>query len=706
MDQLVAKESRLLLRSSGRGKRQPLAVALVLALAAAAWALAPAPAQAANTFQFAPKAGYPTGKSPDAIAIGDLNGDGKPDIVAANAADNTVSVLIGKGDGTFAPQKTYATGKTPTGVAIADLGNGKPDIVVTNQEDGTVSVLLGKGDGTFEPQKTYATGKTPTGLAIADLGNGRPDIVTANAADNTVSVLIGNGDGSFQPPTPYATGEGPVAVAIADLNGDKKADVVTANETEGTVSVLLGKGDGTIEAPKNYGTGVAPDAVALGDLNHDGKPDIVAADGGANTVSVLLGKGDGTFAAKQDFPTGISPEGVALADLNADGKPDIVTANGGANTVSVLLGKGDGTFAARQDLPTGKVPVALALADLNGDGVPDIATANAAENTVSVLLSTPVLETSSGSLAFPTQLFGTKSAAQKVTVTNGGSAPLAISSVTVSGNFAASGCSGSVLAAGTSCSLGVTFSPQGYGSLKGEVTIASNAGGKTIKLSGTGLPPAASVTTGPVSEIAGTYVTLNGTVISQGPGTFYFQYGKSSAYGEATPTLPLSSSSTAQLLAATLSLAPGATYHYRLVAINLAGTSYGADRVFTIPPEAPTLRLLKHGRLSSLLRRGLRLQVRETSPASIQLKLFVDAQTARAAHLISAHSRRRAAVDVGSARVTVAADHAKTVTVRFGAGARRKLARLGRLKLKVTATPATLNGVAGEPTSATATVVR
>jgi hypothetical protein len=413
--------------------------------------------------------------------------------------------------------------------------------------------------------------------------------------------------------------------------------------------------------PKSYATGKAPDAVAIGDLNDDQKPDIVAADGGTNKTSVLLGKGDGTFEAQKEYETGNGPAGVALADLNGDKKPDIATANETEGTVSVLL------------------------------------------NT-----SVPALEASASSLSFPGQLFGTKSAAQKVTVKNTGSAALTISPPTVTGNFAASVCSGAPLplAAGASCSLSVTFSPKGYGSLKGEVTIATNAGNKVIKLSGTGLPPAASVTTGPVGEIAGTYVTLNGTVVSQGPGTFYFQYGKSAAYGEATPSLPLASSSSAQVLAATLSLSPGTTYHYRLVASNLAGTVYGPDQVFTIPPEAPTLRLLKHGRLTSLLRRGLRLQVRETSPARIQLKLFVDAPTARAAHLISAHSRRRAAVTVGSARVTVAANHAKTVTVRFGAGARRELARLGRLKLKVTATPATLDGVAGESTTATATVVR
>jgi hypothetical protein len=155
-----------------------------------------------------------------------------------------------------------------------------------------------------------------------------------------------------------------------------------------------------------------------------------------------------------------------------------------------------------------------------------------------------------------------------------------------------------------------------------------------------------------------------------------------------------------------LSLLAGTTYHYRIVASNLAGTVYGAGQVFTIPPEAPTLRLLKHGRLASVLRRGLRLRVSETSPASIQLKLLVDARTARAAHLISTHSRRRAKVIVGSARVTVPANRGKTVTVRFGAAARSKLVKLGQLKLTLIATPRTLNGVAGEETSITARVAR
>jgi hypothetical protein len=637
-------------------RARPLVLALAVAVAALATLWSPS-AQATSTFQFAAKVAYAAGKAPESVVTGDLNGDRHLDLLTANTTANSVSVLLGKGDGTFAAQVEYETGKTPTSAALADLnGDGKPDILTANTGSNTVSVLLGKGNGTFEKQVEYETGKAPASVALADLnGDGKPDIVTANTGSNTVSVLLGKGDGTFAKPVEYSTGEAPVAVALADLNADGKPDILTANTTANSVSVLLGKGDGTFVAQVEYETGKTPTSAALADLNGDGKPDIVTADSGANSVSVLLGKGNGTFATKQDFATGATPRSVALADLNGDGKPDIVTANTTDNDVSALL--------------------------------------NA---------SVAALEASPGSLTFGNQLYGTKSSAQKVTVTNTGSAVLAIGSVAVAGNFAASGCSGLLLPSGASCSITVTFAPKGYGSLKGEATITTNAGSDAIKLSGTGLPPSPSAATGPVGAIFGTYVTLTGTVISQGPGSFYFQYGSTTAYGSVTPTFQLSSTTNPQLLAATLSLAPG-TYHYRIVATNLAATAYGADQAFTIPPESPLLRMPRHGRLRSVLKRGLRLRLADSSPATILVKLQVDPSTARATHLIPARSKRKTKVTVGSLRVSVAANRFKTVTVRLTGAARHRLAALRRLKLTVSAT-AIAEGVASLPTRMTAVV--
>jgi hypothetical protein len=349
-----------------------------------------------GTFQ--PQQTFPVGSGADAVAVADLNGDGIPDIITANAGTpshpgDTVSVLLGHGDGTFLPQQTFQVGSQPGALAVADLtGDGKPDIIAANRGGSynpygnTVSVLLGNGDGTFQPQQTFQVGLGPSAVAVADLGgDGIPDIITANYSSNTVSVLPGNGDGTFQAEPAFAVGSGPDAVAVADLTGDGTPDLVTADRNSNTVSVLLGNGDGTFRPQQTFPVGSYPDAVAVADLNGDGKPDIVTANSDSNSVSVLLGNGNGTFQPQQTFPVGRDPDAVAVADLNGDGKADIITANFQENTVSVLLGNGDGTFQPPQTFPVGEETRAVAVTDLTGDGKADIITAND-DGTVSVLL--------------------------------------------------------------------------------------------------------------------------------------------------------------------------------------------------------------------------------------------------------------------------------------------------------------------------------
>ena len=364
---------------------------------------------------------FAVGNNPQSVAVADVNGDGRPDIVTANY-DDTVSVLLGDGHGNFAPTPysstgltagTFAVGSDPYSVAVADVnGDGHPDIVTANYGtasygQNTVSVLLGNGQGNFTPDLysstglspgTFAVGSSPKSVTVADVnGDGHPDIVTANYGDNTVSVLLGNGQGAFQTAQSFTVGNGPQSVAVADVNGDGRPDIVTANYYDNTVSVLLGNGDGVFQTAPSLFAGGLSDSVAVADFNGDGHPDIVTASYHDSTVSVLLGNGDGTFQPALSFAVGNYPESVVVADVNGDGRPDIVTANGmygDYGTVSVLLGNGDGTFQpdpfSSPGLPAGTFavgiePRSVAVADL-GNGHLDIVTANEGDNTVSVLL--------------------------------------------------------------------------------------------------------------------------------------------------------------------------------------------------------------------------------------------------------------------------------------------------------------------------------
>jgi len=364
---------------------------------------------------FAPAVVYGSGGYEGmSVAVADVNGDGKPDLIVANycaeytcATGGSVGVLLGNGNGTFQPAVTYASGASyPASVTVADVnGDGKLDLVVAG--DGTVGVLLGKGDGTFQTAVTYASGGgLAHAVAVADVnGDGKPDLIVAacsiagcTSSNGLVGVLLGNGDGTFQAAVTYASGGyAATSVAVADVNGDGKPDLVVANQcadstgcndgsVNGTVAVLLGNGNGTFQTAVAYDSG-GPWAmsVAVADVNADRKPDLLVANWINSTVGVLLGHGDGTFQAVATYDSGPSaPVSVAVADVNGDGKPDLVVATlcgtvtcGGNGAVSVLLGNGDGTFQAAVSYDSsGYEAASVAVADVNGDGKPDLVFAN------------------------------------------------------------------------------------------------------------------------------------------------------------------------------------------------------------------------------------------------------------------------------------------------------------------------------------------
>jgi hypothetical protein len=365
---------------------------------------------------------FATGMFPMSLALGDFNGDGKSDLVVANNGESTASVLLntavpGATTPSFAAQQTFATGGTPSSVAVADVnGDGKPDLVLANEFSGAVSVLLnmtapGATTLSFAAPQTFAAGSDPFSVAAADLnGDGRPDLVVANHGDNTVSVLLnttapGATIPSFATQKTFATGSIPVCVAVADLNGDGKPDLVVANQHDNTLSVLLnttapGSTALGFAAQKTFGTGGTPTFVGVSDLNGDGKPDVIVTNEGDNTVSVLVnttaaGATSPSFANQATFASGGGPFSVAVADLNGDGKPDLVLSNDFDDTASVLLnitatGSSTPSFAPRETFATGNGPFSVAVADLNGDGKLDLVVGNFDSSTASVLLNNVV----------------------------------------------------------------------------------------------------------------------------------------------------------------------------------------------------------------------------------------------------------------------------------------------------------------------------
>ena len=375
---------------------------------------------------FAAKVDFSTGTNPVIIAIGDLDGDGKPDLAVTNYSSNAISVFLNTNtSGTidassFAARMAFSTGSNPYSVAIGDLdGDGKPDLAVTNSGSNTVSVFRNTStSGTidassFAAKVDFSTGSFPLGVAIGDLdGDGKLDLAVANYTGNTVSVFRNTSTSgtinasSFASKVDFSTGTNPWGVAIGDLDGDSKPDLAVTNYGSNTVSVFRNTStSGTINASSfaarvNFSTGINPYNVAIGDLDGDGKPDLAVTNYGSNTVSVFRNTStSGTidassFAAKVDFSTGNSPYSIAIGDLDGDGKPDLALTNSGSNTVSVLRNTStSGTidassFASKVDFSTGVGPFGVAIGDLNGDGKPDLAVANFTGNTISVFRNT------------------------------------------------------------------------------------------------------------------------------------------------------------------------------------------------------------------------------------------------------------------------------------------------------------------------------
>jgi uncharacterized protein (TIGR03437 family) len=341
----------------------------------------------------------PAGVNPNSIAVADFNGDGKADLAVTNWGSGNVTVLLGNGDSTFraAPGSPIPVVKNPWALAVGDFnGDGNPDLAVTSAGlPGFITVLLGDGTGAFvqTPGSPISVNAYPADLAVGDFnGDGRADLVVPNVRGTNVVVLLGDGSGGFResPASPVVAEYGPFAVVVADFNGDGRADFAVTNSLQ-KISVLLGNGDGSFvtSAGSPFAVGVEPEWMASGDFNGDGIADLVVSNYGSNNVTILLGDGAGYFTQSPSGPlsVGTSPRSPAVADFNGDGNADLAIPCGGDNRVILFLGDGHGNFAPGvSPLPAAGGPTAAAVGDFNGDGRADLAVANYTANGVTVLL--------------------------------------------------------------------------------------------------------------------------------------------------------------------------------------------------------------------------------------------------------------------------------------------------------------------------------
>jgi hypothetical protein len=318
----------------------------------------------------------PTGFSPTSLATAQFTSSGHHDLavslINSTTGAGSVAILLGNGDGTFteAGQSPIAVGKSPVYVVTGDFnGDGFEDVAVANQADDTISILLGNGDGTFKPATPpliqLAAGFTPTALVTGNFTNsGHTDLVVTekpNVTNNSglVQVFLGNGDGTFTqaPDSPYPVGNTPAFVATGDFNRDGILDLAVANSgapstaagggavTGNSVSILLGnpnpnqtnEGNGTFGPQTFFPAGAGPIAIAVADYNGDGAPDLVVTDETDNAVTVLINSPNNTFTILSELPVGSAPVAIASADFNGDGLPDVVTADNGAAEVTVIL---------------------------------------------------------------------------------------------------------------------------------------------------------------------------------------------------------------------------------------------------------------------------------------------------------------------------------------------------------------------------------
>lgn len=388
---------------------------------------------------FTSKKDFISGIDPSNVQIGDLDGDGKLDIITTNRESNTISIFRNIYDVSktikFEDKKDLSTGNYPSAVSLGDLdGDGKLDLAVANFSDHTISTYHNAstiGNIVYNQKSNFTTGRLPTSLYIGDInGDGKSDIVTTNINDKAISIFLNTTNQSnsnsvesskilnfkneiertvnsnigrinFADKVDITLGNEPSQVKLADLNNDGKVEIIVSNFISNSISVLLNEtADKNISFSQidDLATGLSPLSISVGDFDQDEKTDLSASlVGGTVTVFRNISSENSLlFESKFDIQIGeflSYSSSINTSDINGDKKPDLAIANAGSNLVTLLINNSEPgfiSFEEKVEYSSIGNPFSVAIADLNGDLKPDLAFANADNNVLSILKQTCV----------------------------------------------------------------------------------------------------------------------------------------------------------------------------------------------------------------------------------------------------------------------------------------------------------------------------
>lgn len=347
----------------------------------------------ANGFWTAQRITIPNG--PCLLAVNDLNGDGREDILLVTCTQAAATVLLSQGGGRFAPPQAFTINSPAGGLLVRDLNrDGKLDMITTVPSQDRIDVRLGVGDGSFGSVRSFAVGHSPQALVAADFNDdGKLDVVVSNHDSSDFSTLLGNGDGTFKAERRDTVGGPALALTVADIDQDGATDIVATFASELASSearVYRGMKDGSFTYWVSQSVDTEPRAIAAADLNGDGQTDVVTIAAQQDSATVLLGHPvDGLAKDERDIDCPNLDGRVAVGDLDADGKLDVICPDASNQSLLLLSGRGDGTFLPTSSLRVTGEPNSVLLWDMNHDGSLDLVSTNRSGSAISLVLTHP-----------------------------------------------------------------------------------------------------------------------------------------------------------------------------------------------------------------------------------------------------------------------------------------------------------------------------